>query len=375
VRRGRLGYCSNDSNGASLSGSATLSDRTKMKTLARKSAPWRALEPDAMNPRPASIRTDFARAIEAEHGSTWGSLLGQGACKKMEVGITPVALGLLLLLFVGLFGEWVPFADSVSVFRPQIAALTGVLGAVCLLFRKRILGALIIACAVAVQASAVAASAGRASENATAMSLYQKNLLGTGSSPRAIADDIRSTTPDFVTLQEISDHNLREVESLMTSYPAHVICRSGKVRGVALFSAHPLIPGTARCYSDLNLVLAQVDAGEHRVWVASLHLRWPFPYGQAYQSRRVADVLSALHGKIVIAGDFNMVPWGGSVARIARAVGGNTLGSAVNSFPAFEPLVPLAIDHVLLPSGARGTVESRPLLGSDHYGLLAWFEL
>ena len=268
-----------------------------------------------------------------------------------------------------------PFADSVGVFRPQIAFLTGALGAVVLISRKRFEGALFLICAVAAQASALADSTGHGKADSYSMALYQKNLLVTGSSPEAIAEDIRTIAPDFVTLQEISDHNLPQVQSLTSSYPAHVICHTSKVRAVALFSVHPLITGSARCYADLHLALAQADIGEERIWVASVHLRWPFPYGQADQARRVANVLSALEGKVIVAGDFNMVPWGGSVARITRAIRGQIARPAVNSFPAFQPLVPLAIDHVLLPSGTGAFVEARPLLGSDHYGLLTRFEL
>jgi endonuclease/exonuclease/phosphatase (EEP) superfamily protein YafD len=321
------------------------------------------------------MRTSSERVIGAEPSLSWGSLPATDALRTVEAGTTPVALILLVLLFAGLFGEWVPLADSLGVFRPQIASLIGAFGVVFLVSRKYFCGALFLFCAVAAQTSVFTASAGYETASSHAMSLYQKNLLVTGSSPEAIAEDIRSTEPDFVTLQEVSNHNLSKIRSLISSYPDHFICHSNKKGAVALLSDHPLVPGSARCYADLNLALAQVDVGDDRIWVASLHLDWPFPYGQANQARRVANVLLALDGKVIVAGDFNMVPWGGSVARITRAIRGQMAGPSVNSFPAFQPLVPLSIDHVLLPSGARASVEARPLLGSDHYGVLTRFEL
>ncbi|MGI9523398.1 MAG: endonuclease/exonuclease/phosphatase family protein [Hyphomicrobiaceae bacterium] len=320
------------------------------------------------------MRLDFAPAIGAEYRSGRGAFPWKHVLGTMRFLIVPAAWGTLILLVIGLFGEWVALADSVGVFRPQIATLTGAFGAAFLVSRKTFAGVLFLFCAVAAQASTLANPTGHG-KHSYPMALYQKNLLVIGSSPEAIAEDIRSHAPDFVTLQEISNRNLSQVKSLASSYPEHVICRSSKQRAVALFSDHPLIPGSAGCYPDLNLALAQVDIGEERIWVASVHLPWPFPYAQAAQASRVADVLSVLEGKVIVAGDFNMVPWGGSVARIARAIGGQRAGAAVTSFPAFQPLVPLAIDHVLLPSGAGAITEARPLLGSDHYGLLTRFKL
>jgi len=76
---------------------------------------------------------------------------------------------------------------------------------------------------------------------------------------------------------------------------------------------------------------------------------------------------------MLIAGDFNMVPWGSSVRSIAKAAESERIGGYVTTFPAFGGLAPLAIDHVLIPKGGQGQIETRPLLGSDHLGLVARF--
>ena len=73
----------------------------------------------------------------------------------------------------------------------------------------------------------------------------------------------------------------------------------------------------------------------------------------------------------LIAGDFNMVPWGESVQRIKQAAGNRYLGAFRNTHNLGGLFLPLPIDTVLVPRGATGTVELRGYMGSDHRGVLA----
>ena len=58
---------------------------------------------------------------------------------------------------------------------------------------------------------------------------------------------------------------------------------------------------------------------------------------------------------------------------LARAAGVSALGPRVVTMR-LAGLFGLTIDHVLVTGGA-GQIEQLPLIGSDHYGLLARFTL
>ena len=121
------------------------------------------------------------------------------------------------------------------------------------------------------------------------------------------------------------------------------------------------------CSPHRTVAAARVAHPDGPLWAVSVHLVWPYPHEQAEMLDRALPFLQGIEGRAVVAGDFNMVPWGQSVRRIARATGTERVG------PLFHTIevegFPLAIDHVY--SNGRGTVARRPLLGSDHAGLVA----
>ena len=118
-----------------------------------------------------------------------------------------------------------------------------------------------------------------------------------------------------------------------------------------------------------GLAALQAEGPEGRVWLVALHIHWPWPYGQAAHLDRLVPVLERLDGPVLLAGDFNAVPWSVAVGRVVQAVGGRLAGPVRGTFPRFGPLLVLPIDHVIAPEG--GTLDLRPLLGSDHRGVVA----
>ncbi len=294
----------------------------------------------------------------------------------MRGGLSLLTLLTLVLLGFSFCGAWMPLGDTLAVGRLHLAALL-VLAAP-FLFKLRARRLALIALVLAVLASGQIV-AGFSAADAVAggrYTLYQKNLLGRAWPRYPLSDEIIASNADFVTLQEVSDHNLRFMDKLFQSYPSKKVCDFRDVGGVAVMSRFPMVPGSAQCGDHDGLALMQVllPHGE-AIWIASLHLHWPFPYGQAEQVERVVARLKLLEGPVLLGGDFNMVPWGSSVARIARAARANRLGPYRPSFPAFGPLLLLPIDHIMLPDGASGNTEIRPAHGSDHLGILARFDL
>ena len=70
-----------------------------------------------------------------------------------------------------------------------------------------------------------------------------------------------------------------------------------------------------------------------------------------------------------------MVPWSHSIKAFERASDTRIARPVIPSFdlPYIRMRVP--IDHVLLPAGAKVRTERRDKKASDHYGVLATFNL
>jgi len=63
------------------------------------------------------------------------------------------------------------------------------------------------------------------------------------------------------------------------------------------------------------------------------------------------------------------VPAGRSIARVEKATETQRVGHIERTYQVLG--YPIAIDHVLASAGITGTIEVRPRLGSDHFGVLA----
>jgi endonuclease/exonuclease/phosphatase (EEP) superfamily protein YafD len=204
------------------------------------------------------------------------------------------------------------------------------------------------------------------------LKLYQKNLMSKAWPRYPLADDIIASGAEIVTLQEVSDHNRKFMANMFDHYPVAVICKFRPAQDVAVLTSLPTIDGTELCEAEVGLAGVQVRVPSGQlIWVLSVHLEWPFPFDQFRQSRIIAERIAELDGPVLIAGDFNMVPWGKSVQRIKQAAGNHYLGAFRNTHGLGGLFLPLPIDTVLVPKGSTGAVELRPYMGSDHLGVLA----
>ncbi|MFP7571492.1 endonuclease/exonuclease/phosphatase family protein [Marivita sp. S2033] len=197
------------------------------------------------------------------------------------------------------------------------------------------------------------------------VTIYQKNLLYQNDQTDALAADIRDAGPDLVALQELTSRNAALVKDLRADYPHQASCALTDWARVAILSRWP-VEGEL-CVEGQGLVGIQVVSPEGTFWAFSLHGFWPWPHGQAGQLQRILPLLGGLEDPVVIAGDFNMVPWSHALRHTGQVTGTTRAGPL---FPTFRKMgVPLPIDHVYAPGGGRAT--PRGLLGSDHAGVLA----
>ncbi|MFD0979737.1 endonuclease/exonuclease/phosphatase family protein [Tropicimonas aquimaris] len=200
------------------------------------------------------------------------------------------------------------------------------------------------------------------------VTVYQKNMSYRIADTSALEADIREVAPDVLTLQELMPEARGMLDNLSDILPNARVCEPTRVGSVALATRWPAVEGSEICVGGLAAL--QVETPEGRAWVVSLHLEWPWPFGQSAHVRARLKVLEQLDGPVVLGGDFNMVPWSHAMHRIASSIGAERAGKVRPSFP-LNPVLVLPIDHVLIPAGNRGATTLRPLLGSDHRGLVA----
>lgn len=292
-----------------------------------------------------------------DNNRTWQQVIG-------------VALGLAVLsLAAGYLGFLHPLGDSMAVGR-GIAAASVLILAVFASFaglRMAAFVSMLLALLTGAQVTLAYSWPGLPGR----YTLYQKNLLFRNDALEAVAADIRAADPMIVTLQEVRPEAQVFLDGLRDAWPHQLVCPGSAVGGPAILTRLDPVPGTELC--GPGLAAMQVVAGpadnQDRFWVVSVHLHWPWPYGQARQVDLVLPILDKLQGPAILAGDFNMVRWGNSVTRLAAILGVKPAGPMEGSYLGLSSLFPLPIDHVFSTQGGRVTL--RPALGSDHLGLLA----
>ena len=277
-----------------------------------------------------------------------------------------LAIGAALPVLGGYLGALHPLGDSQAVFRLQGAGLLGLLSALALALGARAAGRLGMVLAL-VAGVPLAWAYGETPAPGQGLRLYQKNLLFRNDALPALAADIRLAAPDVLTLQELSVPNLALLDDLSAELPHQLRCDFASVGGTAVATRLTPVAGAEVCAPGLAAL--QVQGPQGPLWLVSIHLHWPWPYGQAAQVRDLLPILEGLQGPVVMAGDFNMVRWSVAVGRMAAAARVRAAGPVLGSYLGFAPWLTLPIDHVLAPGG--GSAETRPALGSDHLGLLA----
>ena len=286
-----------------------------------------------------------------------------------------VGLGLalaILLVVLGYLGWLFAFGDSLAVGRGYAVAAVLVLAIAASFYGMRIAAFWSILFALAAGAPVVLATlwSGPPGE----FTLYQKNLLYKNADLAGLEADIRAADPMALTVQEVSGPNLALLAALADRMPHQHVCANtneggATIGGTAVATRLPPVPGATICAPGLAAmqVMWTETQREVPVWIVSVHLTWPWPKDQAAHAAALREVLSGLEGPVVMAGDFNMVPWGASVRSLAQAAGAVAAGPSPGTFIGFDPVLRLPIDHAFGPNGGRITL--RPALGSDHLGL------
>jgi len=280
----------------------------------------------------------------------------------------------MLAVFLGSYaGGLHPLGDSLAVFRSMVA---GALLLCCLcVWRWRAAWGGAALCGVLWGVHLWSISQEPARVAVPDLIIYQKNMLYWEYDETALAQDIWASGARIVTLQEVSGAHRDFLEVMADTHPYQLVCEGTAVGAVAVLSTYPSL--TRTCSEPTGIAVMDVAGadGALRVRAVSVHLHWPWPYGQA---ERLGEIFSDLKAadldargvpdRVVIGGDFNMVPWGHTVAQVGWFFGSTRIGHVERTFTLFG--LGLPIDHVMAGTGAEGSIEVRPLLGSDHHGVV-----
>ncbi len=198
--------------------------------------------------------------------------------------------------------------------------------------------------------------------------LYSKNIRYDNKSTAAIHADITEANVDIVMLQEVTETNQDLLAKLNQQFPHQHLCNTRSRGDIGLASRIPFA-STPECSIKRSFLVASVVINGEKIHVISLHFPWPWPMNTQSAEEETWDMLETLMGPVVIAGDFNAMPWSERVSRIKTATATNIAGPVSNTLNHRKLPIPLPLDFALAPGG--GTVEVRPLLGSDHHGIVA----
>lgn len=295
------------------------------------------------------------------------------------------ALPVVALLLASLGSSYLPLADSFAHFRAHYLVLLLLALLVSAILKATKLAAIVTAAIAIGLWSTYPAWPGLSplgsepqDENPRQFKLVQFNTLFKNPTVDRSAQWILAQSPDFVMMQEVSSKTLAIYDQLGHDLPFGVVCKFATVGGVAVRSKHPI--ATQFCKEKEGFVWAQVNVDGKAITLSSLHLHWPYPYGQWQQLQTLEADFRAMPRPVVLTGDFNAAPWSAAVSRVANA----TDTSVVPGFrltlrmgaAGLGPVTFLPIDQVLLPPSANVTeISAGPPIGSDHLPVIAEFTL
>ncbi len=212
--------------------------------------------------------------------------------------------------------------------------------------------------------------------------LVHLNLRYDNREPAEVLSMIGRERPDVVTLVEVSEHWRPWLDRIAAAYPHRLVCpEPSRVGAAAILSRRPFL-GDGDCHDGGAMATAALDVAGRRLDVAALHLGWPWPFSQPWQTYRMMPVLEAMAAEesVLLAADLNAVPWSNTARQLAgaggldivRGIGPTWLTPRLPS--ALRPLVGLPIDNVMR-RGAVDILAVRRLeaVGSDHLPLLVEF--
>ncbi len=191
---------------------------------------------------------------------------------------------------------------------------------------------------------------------------------------------LKEERPDIITLQEVTKAHQSKLEEFKKEYPYQSYCPFYPVvGGVAILSKYPFVNKEPNCVAGSGLIIEDISIGDRVLRVGSIHLHWPYPYGQYSQVDNFLPRLKDSKSAKIISGDFNAAPWSYIVKRVANAsnttvVGGLRWTIELEHQLPYIPFLKLPIDQVLVSKDILVLdIKTLKHFGSDHYAVETQF--
>lgn len=301
--------------------------------------------------------------------------------KAVKIFILSFAISMGVLVGFGLLAPLSPIADTIGHFRLHLAVLLLLSSLAILYFRhwKRggILLTLSLMALLTIDFTSGQLSSSDKKNEQTEISLLQLNLKYSNQSFQKISDLIQKHDTDILAFQEVSQRNRKVVETFAEQYPFSVHCPFAATGAVAVLSRLPLAETEdTGCASGMGLGWIRVKVAGKEITIASLHLHWPYPFGQDDQIKALYTTLKELPQPVIIAGDFNAAPWSHAVSQISEATKTEVAGGVRFTLhkSMFKGLIPvqLPIDHLLKPENMSvREIKTGDHVGSDHLPVIS----
>ena len=232
--------------------------------------------------------------------------------------------GLITFIIVGFLGHRFATGDSLAVFRIEAAVLLVPAAALAYLAGARRTPVIALG-AAAITGATILPFMGNGPEiEEPSFILQQHNMLFSNAQRAGFVEAMTDGPAQVVALQEVGYLNTDVLLDDTDSLPQLPI--SAATPGAASPSLRAIPwPAPRLRLRRKNRVQpgCRLDTPKGPVTVASIHLRWPWPKPQFWQ---VALWSKRKSGKpaerpLIVAGDFNMVPWAAAIGRVADCSG------------------------------------------------------
>jgi endonuclease/exonuclease/phosphatase (EEP) superfamily protein YafD len=192
-----------------------------------------------------------------------------------------------------------------------------------------------------------------------------------------IADAMLASGADVINILEAAPLK-PEIPRLSKTYPYHIGCGVGTDGcDTLIFAKQPFLDQSVRSIGDLwpnRLVQVAIDFAGTRVNFVSVHLAKPyFDDFQVDELGDLKDIVAAIDGPLLLAGDFNSAIIDPHIQDFVRTSGLNTIFPEPSTWPIKAGKIGIAIDHVLArpPLRLTAVTQIEDNDGSNHFGLMA----
>ncbi len=199
----------------------------------------------------------------------------------------------------------------------------------------------------------------------------------------AVVDLINQTNPDVIFFMEYSYAIQQHIEASFAAYPYRLIQPSRLTMGLALFSRVPI--ETAEVYRNeatrIPVYHVQMQLAGQSVSFVGGHPWPPWPqWGALHRSQMLEIIRVARNASppLIVAGDFNAVPWAYTMRHLATSAEVRPIwhDSVLPGTWQLIPGVGLAIDHVLISTEWQVLAQQYGSPGdSDHVPLIVDLQL